>query len=421
MFKLEVKPNIHIISRRLLYLFITLIIANGISEIPFVSEIAKIGKFAVLGVGLVLLSTQRRLIRFTSGNRWLFLFWILCILFSVYQLLTGIMDNQTLITNVTFILYIYFFYLLVDALTFESRSSKTSILLVVTHCLSKVLNENLVFWSLIGLGFGIPVWHQLDDRIGLGLFYNSYIQMGIYGVCGAIIHLLLLKFDKVSKKHLIWFSVYLFIVILSNSRNAQLILAIVTLLLFANSIIRFLIRYRWIVLASLTGLVIYMGNIYSFLLNERVLQLTTGRSTIWSYVLGYYEQESIFSGRGIFGLNNEILTQNKSANYYFDRIDFLYFHNSYIEFFAATGLLGFIAILLYFISNLRKMRKSALNAVLIGIMCGAFFESFLIQPVILITLIFWLYLFTNQATAKELKLKNSRLLINQTQKLRDEV
>jgi O-antigen ligase len=388
--------SIQTVSIRLLYLFVTLIIANGISDIPGVSEVAKYAKLLVLFPSILLLTNASKAIGFIKENKLIILFWILSLFFSLVQFIYASLDIEILMTNITFIFYLYFFYLLIERITIGSINTSDKILVFICKILSKILNINLVIWTLIGLAFNVPIWHQLDNRVGLGLFYNNYIQLGILGLCGSLIYLLLLKYDRKSKTNIFCFFVYLTIVGLSNSRNSQLVLSVSIFFLFFRNIQSLFIRFKWFILTTLSIAIWYLVDIYDFLLNESIQTITTGRSNIWWYVLQYLDNSSIFLGHGIFGLNNEILLTNKMDNYYFNRIDFLYFHNSYLEVFAASGILGLLLFVWYLISGIRKSKNSLLNPLIIGILAGAFFESFLIQPVILITFLFWILFFLNR-------------------------
>lgn len=392
--------RIQTISIRLLYLFVTLIIANGISDIPGVSEVAKYAKLLVLFLGTIMITNSNKAISFFMENKRIIQFWIVCLFFSLYRLTYTNLDIEILITNITFIFYLYFFYLLIEGITIGVINISNKILVFFCKKVIKILNINFISWTLIGLIFNVPIWHQLDNRVGLGLFYNNYIQLGIFGLCGSLIYLLLLKFEKKSKTNLLFFFAYLTIVILSNSRNSQLVLGISIFLIFFQTIQSWIIRFKWYLIIALSSVIWYTIDVYEFLMSQSIQTITTGRSNIWAYVLKHYDKSSIFIGNGIFGLNNDILLNNKTDNYYFNRIDFLYFHNSYLEVFAASGILGFLLFILFLISGLKKRKSSLLNPLLIGILAGAFFESFLVQPVILITFLFWILFFLNRKINK---------------------
>ena len=382
----------------ILFLFVTFLVMNPIFF--FGDTIALIGKYGklvtALGGIILLQKSDLQIKNFVSGNVWLILFWCLCIFFVTLHTLEFGMDFELIQNNVLFIVFIYFLYVLSVAFKIRHRRPNYSFF----KYLAFALNINFIFWLIITLILGLELWSEEGDRIGLDLFYDSYISLGIFSCTGAIANFAAFKAKtiKTGKLYFAMFILYLILIILANSRNAQLILGV--FLLFSiwpylgQTVVK--ISYFVVIVLSIAFTFYFSGEM---LLDQTLKDFTTGRSSIWYYVYKYYVDHSILIGKGIFGLNDTILIANTiDSNYYLSKIDRLYFHSSYLEAMTAAGLIGLVFFLLFIIKSLRQRRKNYVVFIIISILVGALFESYLVQPTILISFLFW-YLIVGQTTS----------------------
>lgn len=384
---------------RIIFLFVTLLVMNGLSSIPIVFDIARYTKIVLLFLTILLIGNRWLAFKFVSHFKFFIGFWILCLFFFFLNSYKSGWKPDIFIANFTFIFYFFFLFSLTFRYyhNYKFPVSKDLIISKIVAQFGKALNFNFIFWTVVGFGNNFSLWHRLEDRVGLGLFYKNYLQLGIFALSGAIVYLLIFKIDKKNKKALLLFIFYSTLVILSNSRNAQLILFFSVILIYFDFCRKTIIRYRFLFISLMALMFYYFIAIDNILLNKKFIKITTGRSNIWNYVFDYFKHESIFFGKGIFGLNSEILKNYSKHNYYFQRIDFLYFHSSYVEVFAAAGIVGFVFFFYQIIKMFRNDKKTILNSILISVLIGSFFESFLLQPIILISFLFWLIFFVQSS------------------------
>lgn len=372
----------------ILFLFVTFLVMNPISfQGDTIALVGKYGKLVTAIIGIFVLQKSFQQIKyFVFKNIWLMLFWSLCIFFVLLRTIEFGIDLELIQNNILFIVFIYFLYVLSVSFTIRHRSPNYFFF----KYLALSLNINFFFWLTIALIFGFNLWSE-GDRTGLNLFYNSYISLGIFSCTGAIANFAIMKYKtiKTGKIYYIMFILYLVLVILANSRNAQLILGVFLLFSLWPYLGKTVLKYIYLLVIVLSMvLVFYFSG--EMLLNENLTDFTTGRSSIWFYIYEYYVQHSILIGEGIFGLNETILIANSSdSNYYFSSIDTLYFHSSYIEAMTAAGIFGLVFFILFIVKALRERRKNYIVFIIISILAGALFESYLVQPTILISFLFW--------------------------------
>lgn len=371
----------------ILFLFVTFLVMNPITfnNNTFLL-VGKYGKLFTAIIGIFVLQKSRLQIKyFTIENIYLMFFWGICMLFLVVRTIELGIDFALIQNNVLFIVFIYFLYLL--SMTFRIRHRRPKFYFF--KYLALVLNINFFFWLTIAFIFGFNSWSE-GPRTGLELFYDSYIQLGIFSCTAAIANFALMRYKtyKNRKIYFIMFVLYSVLVILSNSRNAQLVLCIFLLLNLLPYIRKIAIKYIYfLVFGLLIVLFFYFSG--EILLIESITYFTSGRSTIWFHVYEYYLQHSIFIGEGIFGLNDTILIANADSNYYFADLTFLYFHSSYIEVITAGGIIGLVFFTIFIIKSLRERKKYYVVIIIISILIGGIFESYLLQPTILISFLFW--------------------------------
>ncbi|MGB5820438.1 MAG: O-antigen ligase family protein [Saonia sp.] len=381
---------------------------NAITHYHNIYIIGKYGKLFIAVLGVVILQKSfGQLNDFVAKNNWLLFFWGLCVLFTLVRIWEKGFDLTLIQNNILFILFIYFFYLL--SLAFKIKYGRPNYYFF--KYLSYALNVNLLFWTVFAILYPFTMWHTLEGRTGLGLFYENYIQLGIFACVGAITHLTLFRYKikKDQKIYFVMFILYTALVILSNSRNSQLILFIFILFNLFPYFKKITLKYIYLLVCCAVILFAFYFS-SEILLMESLTDLTTGRTAIWYYVFEYFSQNTILLGEGIFGLNNTILENNSASNYYFQRLDVLYFHSSYMEIFSASGIIGFICFILFIIRSLRRKKRFFLVTILISILIGGLFESFLVQPTILVSFLFWyLIVARTEVLAKRqpLKLRNN--------------
>lgn len=371
----------------LLILFISCIIMNGFSNIDPFSYIGKYGKVVVSITGILILQrTPLQIGHFLRRNIWLILFWVCSVLFLFIRTLHEGFNVDLFVYTFSFMIYLYFLNLLFTE--FNSRHQHPEH--IFFYYLSWIFIVHFVLWMLIALGLGLSLWHTLEGRSGLGLFYENYIHLGFFTSTAAVANFGLYKF-KYSKNrnfHLLMIVFFAVLTVLTNARNPQLFLGTVLILNVLPVLKRTAIKYLYIVFAVLFVVLIFFVS-PDILIDDEVASFTTGRSTIWYYVYDYYTQTPIYMGEGIFGLNDSILQSNSTHNYYLQKIDFLYFHSSYIEIFSASGVIGFICFMIYIIKTLKRKKNFFIVTIIIGGLLGALVESYLVQPTLMVSFLIW--------------------------------
>ncbi len=389
------------LHKTLLFLFITFLVMNAITYNILIHITGKFGKLLVAVIGIALLQRSfNQLMDFLEENKPLLFFWGLCVCFTVLWVFNNGMNIPVIQNNLLFLLFIYFFYLLSEAFKLKSQRPYFAFFKVFAN----TLNYNLFFWTILAIVLPFKIWHTLEDRTGLGLFYENYIQLGIFGCAGTIANFSVFR-DKTKNKnfYLILSIVFAFLTLLSNSRNPQLVLIVYFIFNAFPYIKRNVIKYMYIIVF----IIVFLSSLYlsvDILKSGTVSSFTTGRSKIWYHIIDHYGNHSIFGGYGIFGLNDIILKAHVDGNYYFQRLEFLYFHSSYMEVFAASGIIGFLFFLFFIAKELYKKKNLYISIILIGILLGGFFESFIIQPTVLISFLFW-YLIISKPSKRKLILK----------------
>ena len=370
--------------------------------------IGKWGKLAVAVVGIIIMHKSVNQFKyFLREYRWLLVFWAFCILFTVLRTIEKGFNIDLIQYNLLFFVFVYFLFHL--SLAFQAKHRTPN--LAFFKYAAKAININFIFWSVIAILFSFDLWFTLEDRTGLGLFYDSYIQFGIFSCVGAIINFSVLRYSGIKNRrtHLLFFIVFAILVVLANSRNSEFILGMYLLLNLFPYLKKVSLKYIYL----FSTLIVTFGVVYfskEMLLNDIFIEFTTGRSAIWYYILDFYSQRSIFSGEGIFGLNSTILEENLSSNYYFQRLNFLYFHSSYLEIFAASGIFGFVFFGIFLVKMLLQKKKFYITAIIISILLGGLFESFLVQPTILISFLFWYLIIQPTANAPKGPLIHSKYI-----------
>jgi len=372
----------------LLIFFVTFLIMNPIFFYgDAIAVVGKYGKLVTALIGIMVLQKSPMQIKyFAVRHIWLILFWVLCVFFMFLRIIEYGIDFELIQNNILFMVFIYFLYLL--STTFAIRHRVPNYYFFKYLVLS--ININFFFWLIIAFVFGISLWTE-GPRTGLKLFFESYVILGIVSSTAAIANFSLMKYKtiKSGKMNFLMFVLYSFFVIMANSRNAQLILGVFLLLNLWPYLKKIAINYIYVFVVGIAVLLVFFFS-GDMLLNENVKDFTTGRSTIWFYIYEHYLKHSILLGEGIFGLNNTILIANTDdSNYYFSKIDTLYFHSSFIEAMTAAGLIGLLFFIVFIIKCLREKKRDNVVIIIISMLVGGLFESFLVQPTMFTAFLFW--------------------------------
>ena len=234
---------------------------------------------------------------------------------------------------------------------------------------------------------------EVDGNFG-GFFQDS-IHFGLFVTTGFLVSLFL-RYNSYNKDKSI-FNLILLIVYLGislfTSRNSILIILVTIIYLFLvpkakNKIIIFLI-------ILLPIFIINSDIIFHGLNEDSINEFTSGRSTIWSLAISKIIENNILIGHGLFNVNDMVLQENVGIGfYYLDKIENLSFHSSYVELFAGGGLIVVIVFFRIIIKSLSRL-NGVDKGILVGVLIGGLFESFLTQPFMLISCLFYFILFAN--------------------------
>lgn len=391
-----------------LFTYITLVIMNSIKFIGGISSLGSVGKllFCLLFIFSVVtfMDRSRLKILFRGRIEW-GIFVVLVLIFNFYYVVTS-GSTSNLLPNLAFPIYFIFYYLVVKLFIIDTQSKiQSNIAEVTIHRIllifRKVLYFNFFFWFPLSIVGGAQFF---QEEGGFGGFFEDEIHFGFYTVTGFLISFYF-RYNTITKDTSFFNTLLLFIygiTAIFTSRNAPLVI-FVTLMnyYFISSISN---KYLKVSLHALS--VITIGVILTFfrMTEAELVKFTSGRYTIWSYVMDeVLNNNALFIGKGILNLNEIVLAKHKGVGfYYLDSLDTLSFHSSYMEILSGGGV---IALICFFVLIIRvwKLLNRIEKSITIGILTGAIFESFLIQPFMLIATLFYLIIFV-----KNMKIKLSR-------------
>ncbi|WP_203296459.1 O-antigen ligase family protein [Luteirhabdus pelagi] len=400
------------IIHALLFCFVTLVILNSIKPFIVVTLIGSIGKFAVAILGCI------ALVLFLSRNRFntQFSLWIpyaivgfLIMLFAALFSLSN-NTNENLLYNASVIIYLLFYFWLVKAATglnfetfgFESFEI-TKIRLLKTF--RWALSLNVLVWFTVAFATGI----DMTDMDGFGGFFQDKIHFGLLAACGFLLGFYLWR-HPLSRDTSIWnylqMLIYLALAVVT-SRNAVIIA--ITAVVFYFLIARIRTRLYAVILLIAPIFLFYVNDLFSIFPTERLNKLSTGRFEIWRLAWEGIYDKGLLLGSGIFNLNDSVLQENVGTGfYYLDTLDFLYFHSSYLEIVAAGGIIVLLLFLYILWKSLQSMSRID-KSVIVAIAIGGLVESYLVQPFMLISILFYLLLFANTLKLKVKKQTDNNL------------
>lgn len=399
-----------------LFIFLTLVIMNSIKFISIVTSIGSIGKlfFCLLFIGCVVFFTDKEKIKikFLRQKEWIIIISFL-LLFTIYFILTT-NTSINLLANLAFPIYFVFYYFLVKLFI---RANKIRLDLDIQKIITfqilsvfrKTLFINFLLWFTIAIASGVNMF-EIDG--GFGGFFQDEIHFGFYVVTGFLISFYF-RFNEISKDKS-YFNLALLLVYggmaTLTSRNAFLIIVIALFYYFVISKIKNRFYKIFLFTATVIGANTYL--IIQDLSKAKIIEITSGRYQIWLLALEKtFNTGSLFIGNGLFNLNDIILKENIGIGfYYLDTLDTLSFHSSYLEIFAGGGI---IVLICFFriVSKTWKLLTRINKSIIAGILIGATFESYLVQPFMLIASLFYFILISNNTVIK-LRLKKNKQHFN---------
>jgi O-antigen ligase len=188
-----------------------------------------------------------------------------------------------------------------------------------------------------------------------------------------------------------------------TSRNAMLIVILTPIYYFLVFKVKRTLNALPLLLSPV--LIAYFDEIFLGVSTENLNKVSSGRIEIWRLALENIIENGIFTGSGIFNLNDIVLQKNiGTGNYYFDRIDFLYFHNSFIELLAGGGLVLLLLFIWIVVDSWRYFSRIE-KAIMCSVLIGGTLESYLTQPFMLISSLFYFILLMSNSQMKITKVK----------------
>ncbi|WAC01151.1 hypothetical protein N7U66_13425 [Lacinutrix neustonica] len=257
-----------------------------------------------------------------------------------------------------------------------------------------------ILFSRFVLAFARGI-NMYEDDGGFGGFYQDEIHFGFFVVTGFLLSFYF-RFNNLVRDTSIFNTSLLLVyggIALFTSGNAFLIILVVLIYYFIISMVKN--RFYKVILFTLTFIGVNISLMFQDFSELDLISFTSGRYQIWSLALeSMFTNNLLLFGNGLFNLNDVVLSQNKYIGfYYFDNLKSLSFHNSYIELLAGGG----IFVLLFFfiiIRNTWKYLNRVNRSILVGILVGATFESFLVQPFMLISILLYIIIILNNTEIK---------------------
>lgn len=389
------KSDIYLIKCSL-FIFLSLVIMNSIKFNNAVTIIGSVGKlvFCSFFIFTVLLLTRRPKYNLRLFQKLNYILIFALIVFFSFLFFIAESDSKNLLANIAIPIYLYFFYLL--SKLFIRINTGENFLLLSKIEFFKVFRFTLFFhiclWFPIALIIGLNMF-EVDG--GFGGFFQDEIHFGLYMVTGFLVCFYLrynqFKSDK-SLSNLVQMLIFLLGAMFA-SRNALLI--ILTAVTFFFVISRVKNKFYMIAIILLPSLLLNVDTLLAGFSVEKINELSSGRFVIWQLAVTEIFDGGYLIGKGLFNLNGVVLNKNTDVGiYYFDDLETLSFHSSYVELFAGGGL---VALILFFrlIFKIWKRFSNIEKGIVIGILIGAIFESFLMQPFMLIPCLFYFILIIN--------------------------
>ncbi|WP_405399618.1 O-antigen ligase family protein [Maribacter sp. Asnod2-G09] len=391
-----------------IFCFITLIVMNSIKSFQIVEFIGMYGKLAIILISILVFTPflNRTGYSVKLKNNWAYLLiYILLVFFSIINVFH---ENKigNLIYNLTLFFYVFYYFFMTKILWgvyFKEKKSKSyqHTKIEIFKVFRIALFWNLIFWFFLSFIANVDF---SDDLGEFGGFFQDKIHFGLYATTGFLV-CFYMRFNDIekdnSKLNLLQIILYAFFAFIS-SRNALLIVVVAPLYYFVVYNVK---NYLYALLLIISPLFIfYFDEIVYGVSVDRLNSLSSGRLEIWRIALVEVFQKGIFNGSGLFNLNDIVLKNNIGTGFhYLDTLEFLYFHSSIVELLAGGGvlvLLLFFWILFKSWNSLTRIEKAIMSAILIG----GTVESYLTQPFMLISVLFYFILMMNNSQMRVAKL-----------------
>lgn len=401
--------NYKTLTKIFFFLFVTMSMFNSIIAIPTISMIGSIGKLLVCLFAIIALVPFFIQIYSKTTFHNSHLFYILMILILLSSILYQFRNpaNSHLLYNMTVFIYPIFYFFCIKILSFENQSiSKypnelTKIELFRLFRLSFLLN--FLFWTTFFYINGISFIDKLGNYGGFLQFKNDF---GAFAVAGFLscFYLFYNKLSQDKSKFNIALMIMYGYMCFISSRNAFIIMisAILIYYLLAKNIKLFL----WSLPVLFLG--IWWNSRLFFNSNsfDIVNDLLSGRLLIWTLAINEYSKQNFLLGSGIFNSNDSIQESGKNMDFhYLDQVGFLFLDSSFVSIFVSGGIVALIVFILIIFRTLKK--SELIDQSLIGsIAIGAIFESYLVQPFMFLSIIFYILIISNNLVLNSTKNKD---------------
>ncbi|APQ18034.1 hypothetical protein A9200_15805 [Maribacter hydrothermalis] len=385
-----------------LFVYITLIVMNSIKFNETIAEIGSIGKlvFCILFISTSLFLNLNSVLKIKLKNYALFILIAVILVFNSFYYISS--TNNNFLANIAFPIYFVFYFLFIkNYISIIALKNRTNILeltkIKILSLFRVILFSNFVFWFILAYGTGV---NMINFDENFGGFFQDEIHFGLFAATGFIISFYL-RFNNLQKDVSIFNYVLLlvyFIIVLFTSRNALMITLIIPFYVLVFSRIKGFVAIFFYTFISI--MIIEFYHYLNLITVENINTITSGRLTIWMLAIEEINQNGWFGGFGLLNLNDIILARNQGIGlFYLDRLEYLSLHSSFVELLAGGGVLAILFFAYLIIKSVIKV-DNLNRGILLGILIGAFFESYLMQPFMLISILFYFIFFINNISVK---------------------
>ncbi|MDO1513693.1 hypothetical protein Q2T41_13600 [Maribacter confluentis] len=384
---------------------------NSIKYFSIVEMIGTYGKLGIVLISILVFApfVNRIGFRFTLRNVWAY--WLIYLLLIFFSILYVFSYNEVgnLVYNITLVFYLFFYFFMINVLWginfIKQKVESFEITKVeIFKVFRNALFWNLIFWFLIAL---INNYNFDDDFGDFGGFFQDKIHFGLFATTGFLV-CFYMRYNDIerddSKFNLIQILIYS-VFAFYTSRNAILIVSVAVLYYF---IIYNAKNYLYaIILSIIPFFLFYFDEIFYGISTERLNGLSSGRLEIWRITLIELFEKGIFFGNGLFNINNLVLEKNIGTGFhYLDTLEFLYFHSSWVELLAGGGVVVMLLFLWIIIKSWMYFSRIE-KTVVFAILLGSTVESYLTQPFMLISILFYFVLIMNNSQMRVIKVNTT--------------
>lgn len=266
----------------------------------------------------------------------------------------------------------------------------------------KLLIANLLFYStLLHIGIGLSVvllaklplweveWFGDHYRIGFGGNMGDRNQFGLLAAAGFGLGMWILSLRNLRDRFrfLLWIQCgfYLFLTVLSGTRGPVLfVVIIIGAAAYFRCKERFAKTSHLLILLMLPTLLVMTFSGWLLLTSDRLSYeflnvIFSGRVFIWAISWVRFLEGNILFGQGFRVIGESLLELYRPESEYFQSIDRLSLHSSYVEFLTSGGFLAFSIFLALAVFLVRESRGQE-RCFLLAMFLLAGIESLLILP-----------------------------------------